>query len=62
MLNPSAHRGSLAGVDGSACSKVVVRWAVRVAVMRNEMLTLVHVSAMPINGREHRTGLAIRAR
>jgi nucleotide-binding universal stress UspA family protein len=40
--------GIVVGVDGSAASKVAVRWAARDATMRNVALTLVHaVNAAP---------------
>jgi nucleotide-binding universal stress UspA family protein len=39
--------GILAGVDGSACSRVALRWAADEAVMRNVPLTLVHVLNTP---------------
>ena len=39
--------GILVGVDGSACSRVALRWAADEAVMRNVPLTLVHVLNTP---------------
>jgi len=38
------HNGIVVGVDGSACSKVAVKWAAREAAMRNAALTVVHVA------------------
>lgn len=43
MSAPITHPGILVGVDGSAASKVAVRWAVRDAAMRNVPLTVAHV-------------------
>lgn len=43
MTAPSAHRGILVGVDGSAPAKVAVDWAAREAASRNVPLTLVYV-------------------
>jgi nucleotide-binding universal stress UspA family protein len=50
MLTRSVHRGILVGVDGSALSKVAVRWAAREAVMRNVALAIVHVLPIPLEG------------
>ncbi len=37
--------GILVGVDGSADSDAAVRWATREAILRNELITLLHVVA-----------------
>ncbi|MGE5693970.1 MAG: universal stress protein [Candidatus Sericytochromatia bacterium] len=50
MLNRTAHRGIVVGVDGSAHSHVAVRWAAREAVMRHVALTIVHVLPIPLEG------------
>ncbi len=39
--------GILVGVDGSAESDAAVRWATREAILRNELITLLHVVAWP---------------
>jgi nucleotide-binding universal stress UspA family protein len=42
MSSRTPHSGVVVGVDGSAASRMAVRWAVREAIMRNVPLTLVH--------------------
>jgi nucleotide-binding universal stress UspA family protein len=37
--------GILVGVDGSAASDAAVRWATREAILRDELITLLHVVA-----------------
>jgi nucleotide-binding universal stress UspA family protein len=50
MPSRVAQSGIVVGVDGSAESKVAVRWAARQATMRNLPLTLVTAIATPIFG------------
>ncbi len=40
--------GILVGVDGSAASDAAIRWATREAIMRDEVITLLHVVAPAI--------------
>jgi len=40
--------GILVGVDGSAASDAAIRWATREAILRDELITLVHVVAPAI--------------
>lgn len=47
MSDRKTHPGILVGVDGSASSRVAVRWAAQEAAMRNVPLNLVHVISMP---------------
>ena len=50
MPSRVAQSGIVVGVDGSAVSKVAVRWAAREATMRNLPLALVTAIPTPIFG------------
>ena len=43
MSKRISHRGVVVGADGSASSRVAVKWAARAAAMRHVPLTVVHV-------------------
>lgn len=62
MSTPTTHTGILVGVDGSAPSKVAVKWAAREASMRNLPLTIIYVapSAMVPAGTPVPAGLSAR--
>ena len=47
MPSQTPHTGIVVGVDGSASSKVAVRWAAREAAMRNIALCLAHAAPPP---------------
>lgn len=47
MPEHTAHTGIVVGVDGSASSRVAVRWAAREAAMRSVPLCLIHAAPPP---------------
>ena len=59
MSTESLHPGIIVGVDGSPQSGAALRWAVAEAAMRDEELTIVHVSP-PIGGGWSGLGLSGR--